>query len=86
MRVAPRAYSTALAGGGLILLSAAWFICATAALARGLAAASSRDAGDAGPASARSDVYYALLVPLFVPVALVAAFLHWFALKLYRHS
>ena len=37
-------------------------------------------------ATLQHDSYYALLVPLTVPVALVAVHLSWYALKLYRHS
>ena len=90
MRGAPRACGTALAGGALVLLSAAWFILGSAALVRSLLGAAvaspSGGSGGGGGGGARADVYYALLVPLSVPVALVAAFLHWFAMKLYRHS
>lgn len=34
----------------------------------------------------RVDHYYALLLPLAIPVALVAVYLNWFLLKLFRHA
>jgi len=34
----------------------------------------------------RTDWYYSLLVPLTVPVALVAIYLNWLGMKLFRHS
>jgi hypothetical protein len=32
------------------------------------------------------DQYYSFLVPLILPVLLVAVYLNWFGLKLFRHS
>jgi phosphatidylinositol N-acetylglucosaminyltransferase subunit Y len=34
----------------------------------------------------RNDWYYSLLVPLTIPVALVAIYLNWLGMKLFRHS
>ena len=34
----------------------------------------------------REDWYYSLLIPLCIPVTLVAVYFNWFALKFFRHS
>ena len=34
----------------------------------------------------REDRYYCVLVPLSLPIALVASYLGWFASKLFRHN
>jgi hypothetical protein len=34
----------------------------------------------------RADDYYSILVPLTIPVALVAIYLNWLGMKLFRHS
>ena len=71
--------------GCLISLAAVvWFSCATMALF----GVHALPAGAAGSllATLQQDPYYALLLPLTIPVALVAVHLSWFSLKLYRHS
>ncbi|BBN11221.1 phosphatidylinositol N-acetylglucosaminyltransferase subunit Y [Marchantia polymorpha subsp. ruderalis] len=34
----------------------------------------------------RSDWYYCLLLPLTLPVTLVAIYLHWLSMKLFKHA
>lgn len=37
-------------------------------------------------ASIREDEYYHLLIPVTVPVAVVAVYLNWFSINLFSHS
>jgi hypothetical protein len=81
--------SLVLPGLALLTFSALWFVAMTFALFG--VHFLSREGGEAGGsggllATLQHDSYYALLVPLTVPVALVAVHLSWYALKLYRHS
>ncbi|XP_047093637.1 phosphatidylinositol N-acetylglucosaminyltransferase subunit Y-like [Lolium rigidum] len=34
----------------------------------------------------RNDRYYCLLVPLTVPVIIVAVYLHWMSMKMFKHA
>lgn len=69
----------------LVLISLVWFCAMTFALL-GVHALPAAADGHGLVAALQQDSYYALLLPLCIPVILVAVHLSWFSWKLYRHS
>ena len=77
--------STFIWGVVLLLVSFAWFFVAMFAIV-GTKLLPDGPTGVPVLDFLRGDWYYSLLVPLTIPVALVAIYLNWLGMKLFRHS